>query len=130
MSLTFNFSVQRFSNSFTVAKTIQPSDAAVMDASVSVANGETDKALSVGGIDISQLQAIWLDSDQDVLLETNSGSAPDDSISLAANVPYIWMVGSPADLLLTADVPSTIYVTNASGATATVRIRYVLDSTP
>ncbi len=130
MSLTFNLSVSRFSNTLSAQKVVQPSDAAVIDASVSVANGQTDKPLSIGGIDISQLKAIWLDSDQDVLIESNSSSAPDDSIALKANVPYIWMEGSPAPLLLTADVPSVLYCTNASGQAATVRLRAVMDATP
>lgn len=130
MSLTFRLECSRFSSSYVVSKTVQPTDPTVIDASVSVANGQTDKALSIGGIDISQLKGIWIDSDQDVLLETNSSSSPDDSIALKANVPYIWMEGSPAALLLTADIPSTIYCTNASGAAATVRVRAVQDATP
>lgn len=130
MSLTFNLSVVRFSNTLTAQKVVQPTDAHVLDASVSVANGQTDKAMSIGGLDISQLKAIWIDSNQDVLLETNSSSSPTDSINLKANVPYIWMEGSPAPLLLTADVPSTIYCTNASGAEATIRLRAVQDATP
>jgi len=130
MSLTFNLSVDRFNSRYSVSKIVQPTDPHVLDASVAVANGQTDKALSIGGLDISQLKAIWIDSDQDVLLETNSASAADDAISLKAGVPYIWMEGMPTTLLLTADVPSTIYCTNASGAVATIRLRAVQDATP
>lgn len=130
MSLSFDLSVSRFGNAIRCQKTIQPTDPHVLDASVVVANGQTDKALSIGGLDVSQLKAIWIDSDQDVLLETNSSSAPDDTISLKANVPYIWMEGMPNALLLTDDVPSTIYCTNASGAEARVRLRAVQDATP
>lgn len=130
MSLIFNLHVDRFNNRYTCTKTVQPTDPTVIDASVAVANGQTDKALSIGGIDVSQLKAIWIDSDQDVLLETNSSSTPDDSIALKANVPYIWMEGMPSPLLLTEDVPSTIYCTNASGAIATIRLRAVQDATP
>lgn len=129
MSLQFNQSVTRFSSTYSATKTVQPSDAVVIDASVEVANAETDKLLAIAGIDVSQLKGLWIDSDQDVTLETNNGTTPDDTIVLKADVPYVWMEGSPATLLLTADV-TAIYCTNASGATATVRLRAIQDGTP
>jgi hypothetical protein len=130
MSLTLNFSCDRFNNRIGVSTTVAPTDPVVIDASVEVANGQTDKVLSIGGIDVSQLAAIWIDSNQAITLETNDATSPDDTIVLAANVPYIWQTGNPAPLLLTEDVASAIYCTNASGAAATIRLRAVQDGTP
>ncbi len=128
MSLDFSFRCTRLSDTMTVNKTAETTDPNVIDTTVSVANGQTDKEV-VLAIDVSQLKAIFIASNAAVLVQTNSGSAPDDEITLAANVPYIWMVGSADACLIQADV-TKIYVTNASGGAATIQIRVLQDGTP
>jgi hypothetical protein len=82
-------------------------------------------------IDVSAAKMIFVVSDQDVLLETNSGSAPDDTISLLADVPYVWHADSYFANLLAADV-TQLFITNQNGAGVTAEFRcYVLtDATP
>lgn len=123
---TFNVNGVSFSSS----KTLSPSDEVRASGTFSVANGQTDKALSIGGVDASQLVAVWLKSDAAVTLETNSGSTPDDTIALAADVPYIWFTGDLDSCLITTDIANTIYCTNASGGTATIQMAFVQDGTP
>jgi len=79
-------------------------------------------------IDVSQLKAIYILSDQNITLETNSGSAPADTLNLLANVPYVWHTGSYFTNLLTTDVTAS-YWTNASGSVANVNIELVVDPT-
>lgn len=80
-------------------------------------------------IDVSQIKAVFILSDQDVTLETNSAGAPDDTIALKANKPYIWCTDDYDSCLLTVDV-TDIYLTNSSGSAATVKVEVVTDSTP
>ena len=95
---------------------------------VTVPDSSTDLLVNMA-IDVSQLQLLYIVSDQDVTLETNDGTTPTDTINLLANKPYIWKVGSYFANLLTADV-TAFYFTNSSGAVATVDVEGVEDATP
>lgn len=95
---------------------------------VLVPDSETDFDVLVG-IDVSQIQGIYIVSDQDITLETNNGTTPDETISLKANVPYKWHGECYDSNLLATDI-TALYFTNASGEDATVKIRVVSDPTP
>lgn len=60
-------------------------------------------------------------------IETNSGSAADDTITLAAGVPKTFITGGQTTNLFTADVTS-IFVTAAAAGALTLCVAY--DPTP
>lgn len=95
-----------------------------------IADSETDK-LVVITIDVSAIKNIYLKSDQDITIETNNGTTPDDTINLKANVPYVFNadIDSYFTNLLTTDVTG-FYVTNASGAIANLVCEVLTDPTP
>jgi hypothetical protein len=93
---------------------------------VSIADSSTDAQVGIA-IDISQLKLFYLISDQDVTLETNSGSAPDDTFALKAGEPLFWWDTCLHSNPLTADV-TNFYFTNSSGAAAAIKCRTVQDS--
>ncbi len=131
MSVTLTRSISAAGIQISAAKTLSPSDEGVVYGTIAVANGETDKAWSIGGIDVSQVVACYIKSDKAVTLETNHTSATGgNTITLAADVPYEWCTGDPDTLKLTNDVASTIYVTNSSGSAATVTAMIVQDGSP
>lgn len=80
-------------------------------------------------LDVSAVKSFIAVSTKNVILETNSPSSPADTINLVANVPYIWHTSSYDAFALGTDVTS-IHITNASGAAATVKIRALSDPTP
>ena len=80
-------------------------------------------------IDVSQVKTFFIVSTQDVTVETNDGSTPDNTLSLVANEPYIWHVSALDTFQLDTDV-TAMYITNASGAEATVYVDVVEDTTP
>lgn len=93
-----------------------------------IADSETDKLVALT-LDVSQVKAIYLESDQDITLETNDGAVPDDTISMAADVPQLWSESDGAALRpLTVDVTG-LYVTNASGSAATLKAWFLVDPT-
>lgn len=106
---------------------------------VQTADGETNLDIAVPDsstdllvafvADVSQMKSLFLLSDKDVTIETNSGSAADDTIDLKANVPVMWVDGGTLANPLTTDV-TALYITNASGSAATVNLRMLIDSTP
>lgn len=104
------------------------SEAAHVQISEIVATGETDLEIALD-LDVSELEFVYVNSTEDVTLETNSGTVPDDTIALTANNPYIWHSGSYHAALLTTDITS-IFITNASGSNATITVWVLYDSTP
>lgn len=94
-----------------------------------IADSETDKQVTAN-IDVSALKSLYILSDQDMTLETNSGSTPDDTIALKANKPVVWESSSGYfSNPLTADV-TALFFTNASGSAANLKIRTLEDPTP
>lgn len=94
----------------------------------SISNGAAATQINVA-IDQSAIKMLWISSDQALTFKTNSNSAPDDTISLLANVPYVWHATDYAALLITADV-TAVHVINTSGTAATLKLKVGQDSTP
>jgi hypothetical protein len=96
--------------------------------SVSVPDSSTDFEVTLG-IDVSEIKSIIIASDQNITVETNDGTTPDDTFTIEANNPLIWNVDSPAATPFSADI-TALFVTNASGAAATFNVRCLVDATP
>lgn len=75
----------------------------------------------------ADLKSIFMLADQDLTIETNDGTTPDDTISLVAGVPFWWCDSSGLPNPFSADI-SAIFVTNAEAETATLKIRALFDS--
>lgn len=96
--------------------------------SVSVPDSSTDFEVTLA-IDVSEIKSIIIASDQDITVETNDGTTPDDTFTIEANNPLIWNVDSPAATPFSADI-TALFVTNSSGAAATFNVRCLVDATP
>ena len=79
-------------------------------------------------VDVSQVKAVYILSDQNVTLETNSSGAPTNTLALIANVPYVWYTNKYDVLKFTSDI-TALYVTNASAAVANLTIEILTDPT-
>lgn len=106
-------------NTYTASSSIRLEESAADD-------GTT--AISVA-IDVSAVKSFFVVSSQDVILETNSASAADDTINLVAGVPYVWNIDSYDTFKLGTDVTS-IHITNSSGSAATIQLEAIVDATP
>ena len=95
---------------------------------ITVAIGATNFEVVIG-IDISELEAIYINASQDLLMETNDGTTPDDQFNLDADTPLVWFSGGYFPNPFSEDVTS-LFFTNASGVEATVTICLVQDATP
>jgi hypothetical protein len=92
-----------------------------------VATGTTDHEINFD-LDVSACKSFFLVSDQNVTFEdvANGSSVV---IALKAGVPYVWHEDSYDSFLLDADVAS-VFITNASGSTATIYCLALYDPTP
>ena len=92
-----------------------------------VATGTTDHEINFD-LDVSACKSFFLVSDQDVTFE-DVADGSSITIALKAGVPYVWHEDSYDSFLLDADVAS-VFITNASGATATIYCIALYDPTP
>ena len=98
-----------------------------------VATAETDFEINFD-LDVSACKSFYLVSDQDVTFETNSGTVDPgvdgEVIALRANEPYVWHTNSYDSFLLTVDIDAGVFISNASGETATIYCAALYDVTP
>ena len=127
-SLVITEKVNAGGTSIEQSNTFSQSDENFINVAASIADAQTDK-LVVCSLDVSQIKAIFILSDQDLTLETNDGTTPDNTIALKAGIPYVWYTNKYQVLLLTVDV-TALYLTNASGAAAAFKLVALLDATP
>lgn len=80
-------------------------------------------------LDRSRLKSLVLICDQPVLVKTNSSTTPDDTFTLPADIPLIWVEGMFHEQPLTEDV-TALYVTSQGEAAGTLRLFALQDPTP
>lgn len=109
-----------------VTKTITKSSEGGKDIDVDIIANQTDK-LVAETIDVSQIKLLWIMADVAMTVETNSGSAPDDTLTLVANEPIVWWDGCGWPCPLGTDV-AAFYITNTTAGN--LKAHFVLDATP
>jgi hypothetical protein len=91
---------------------------------VAVPATTTDQVYAIS-IDVSELESVFLYTDGALTIQTNDGTAPDDTFVFTANKPLVWVSGMPTIDAVSQnpfDVDVTVfYLTNASGSTVTLR---------
>ncbi len=127
MSFTGIFASNYSSGSDVITKEVTITDEAQNNLDVDVADGITD-GLHAFELDYSQLKGFYLVSSQDVTVKTNSDSVPDDTFALLADQPIAWNELSGLTNPVGTDI-TALYITNASGSTATIQFRTIFDPT-
>lgn len=115
-----------------LSKTVSASQDSETNLDVTVP-AETDDHQVAVEIDVSALESLFLLSDQDVTLETNDGSTPDDTFALKANEPVYWHKDSPLPNPFASGTDVTSFFLsnqNGAGVTADVKARILQDPTP
>lgn len=86
----------------------------------SIPDGSTDLEIVVP-ITESTLVAFALSSNKDLTVKTNDSVSPQETFSLKNGEPTVWISGETAGKPIAGDV-TALYVTNASGASATLKM--------
>lgn len=94
-----------------------------------IAASQTDSEIAFV-LDVDQCVAFYMVCDQDIIIETNNGAAPVDTINLVAGVPYLWYTTNYDSFLLGTDVTALFATTGAIAAAANLKVRAVYDPTP
>jgi len=129
MAKTVTFQTTTVLDGERIATSVDITAAMSIELDESVSDGQTDVAIDPGTIDVSEVKFLMLVSDKAVTVETNSGTVPDYTFTLGANVPWVWHESMGIANPITVDITS-LFVTNASGAAAALQMRVLVDPTP
>ncbi len=99
---------------------------ATPDIDASIATGVTDREFTTNWRAAGLTGWILLATGGAITVETNSGSAPDNTFSLADGKPQFWFNGTGSSNSIEDDVLS-LFVTNASGETVRFQALAVSD---
>lgn len=128
MARTNTLTLQWAQGSESVSKSVALSNEGVIQVDAAVGAGVSNKQVAAA-FDKDTLSQVYIVSDQDVTMETNDGTTPDDSFSLSANKPFVWYAGCGIPNPFSADV-TALFFSNAGASEATVQIRVLVDATP
>ena len=109
----------------TVTQTLTVSGEVSHSLSFAITDSTVDELIEIA-FDVAKLKSIIIKSDQDVLLETNSGAGSADVINIKAALLLQWATGDVQDNLFTQDV-TAFYFSNSSGETANIEIEALYD---
>ncbi len=129
MAITHKSTISLEQGGVILSQSVASSGTSEVNIDESIADSSTDLEITFT-IDQSAMVSLYIESDQNITIETNSGGAPTDTITLVANEPIIWTTNSVHSNPITADVTANIFITNASGSTANLKIRALQDATP
>jgi len=93
-----------------------------------IAGSSTNVELKVPLL-LAGLQCLVISAGVGMTIKTNSSGAPDDTLVLVANVPYVWRIDGGVANLITHDITS-LFVTVAGSVAGELRIEAIADPTP
>lgn len=127
-TVTVTTTISRDGAAFSTSK--QLSGEGADDRSVAIPGNASNLLVSLA-LDVSQLQMVLLSSTVPLTIETNSSGSPQETITLLADVPFLWVAGSGMAAPFAGDV-TALYVTNDSDpdTAGTLTIRTLFDATP
>jgi len=119
MAITGTITINGSSSGINASSVVSKSAGANIPIDEAVAAAQTDLLFNIA-FDKDRLKMVYLLSTEDLTIETNSGSAADDTISLVANEPLIWYDGQSGatNPFSSADVTAW-YLTNTDALTLT-----------
>lgn len=128
MAITHTLGIQ-YAAGNSVNKSVQASSGQEISIDETIPDAQTDLAVAFAAVR-AKIQMLIIVSDRALTLETNSGSAADDTFTLEAGKPIIWYsgIGIAITDLFSADITG-LFVTNASGGNALLQIRALIDPT-
>lgn len=85
-----------------------------------VANATTNGLIACA-FPATGLKMFAICSDRDVTVKTNSSGSPQETWNLKANQPYFWCENNPGSAPVAGAI-TALYVTNNSGADATLKV--------
>lgn len=126
LNVSCSISIQGIGNGVQAVMPISGSGAT--DISETISDNSTDAHVTFN-LDVTATKLVYLHSDQVLTIKTNSDTAPQETITLAEKVPLLYINSIDGfEMPFLGDVTG-LYVTNESGAAATLTIKTLSDVT-
>lgn len=129
MAIIHESTISLLQGGVTLSQTVKSSGTAETNIDESIPDASTDLEVTLS-LDRSALVSLYIEADQNMTIETNSATIPDDTLTLVANEPILWTTNSVHANPITVDITANIFVTQSSGSAATLKIRALTDATP
>ena len=125
LSVTTSVGYQRDGSAVTASRSVSAGQEIAIDESIP--NGNDN--LVAFNLDYSQCKALMIVADGDLTIETNANDATGgQTIAITEDVPFFWQANSGITCPITTDI-TALYVTNATGAAVSLKIRALVDPT-
>src|SRR4051794_1578130 len=96
------FSFSHTGGSVPLADAVTVTGTVAVDAAVSLSANTTNQLLAMGYL-TANIKGVYIKSDVALTIKVDSTGAPEQTISIAAGVPYVWYTGNPSTCLLATD---------------------------
>lgn len=124
-AVAHTFSFGHAGGSVSLSDQVTLSGAIATEASFSVPGSTTNQQQAID-FNQSNLQGVYIKTDQDVTLKTNSTGSPQETISLKAGIPFVWVKGAGVANPFAGNVTTT-YWSNAGATAANVQVRTLVN---
>ena len=128
MSITMTLTTKMEGVGTAVSESVAKTGTGSTDIREAIADSTSDGLLAFVA-DVSEMEGLFILSDQDLTIKTNSSGAPQETIELLAGVPLMWHSDLADAANPFSDDITALYVTNASGSTANLTIALLVDVT-
>ena len=108
-----------------VTQTITVSGEVSHSLSFAIVTATVDELIEIA-FAVAKLKSIIIKTDQDVMLETNDGTTPQETINLTAAMALQWVSGEEGAIPFSGDI-TAFYFSNSSGETANIEIEALYD---
>lgn len=115
--LTFSYA----GGSVTISDSVTVTGSAAIEANVALSANTTNQLLAMGYL-TANIKGVYIKSDVALTIKVDSTGAPEQTISIAAGVPYTWCTGRPDTCLLATDCNVGWYLTCVAAANVYIRI--------
>lgn len=121
MSITNTFTFGHSGGDVSLADTVAEVAAVAQSGSFTVAGSTTNQQEGFSWTN-ANLRGVYLKSDQTLTLKTNSTGSPQDTLTITAGVPFVWVFGSGITNPFAGNVTQTFW-TNGGATLANVYVR-------
>src|SRR3954469_4116469 len=99
MSVSHTFTFGHSGGSIALTDAVTVTGSAAVEVNVALSASTTNQLVALGYL-TANIKGVYIKSDVAVTIKVDSTGSPEQTISIAAGVPYVWYTGNPSTLLL------------------------------
>ncbi len=96
--------------SVSLANSVTVTGSVAVEVNISLSASTTNQLVALGYL-TANIKGVYIQSDVAVTIKVDSTGAPEQTIAIAAGVPYVWVFGRPDTCLLATDCNVGWYLT-------------------